>query len=423
MGHWNRKAKSVDHWEPLHIFRFPFYMENILVIVLFSFMFILACLWAKLPAGMGIRSVSFWILSITLFFNYAFVIVEHTSRGLQHIPKLSSNLAQQLHDVRLYLIAILTIFYLSAYWEFDKDPAFLVFAFITYPLAFSLLVISRTWASLLNPVRLFKSLIIFVFSIQSLHFFAIQLVVGSLLFYELQVFFEVSGWHVFWAVPLTLISLFVLFRALGVLLNHHGERLGIPVLQNAESHQAAVAEGKRRELDDFVAKLYRHVRVHNYKKAWAEVEEHLQETNYINVDDLFVRLCEWDDKKVASRLGSELIGRLVKNNEFDRALRVFRECCEMSDGNLRLPNGSVTLILVERARDPTLKRYMYNTLQYFDKDFPNHPSTLKVFLMVAEMALKNYDDKETGALFLQKARDYESTVTEQEAYKSLSGLI
>ena len=94
----------------------------------------------------------------------------------------------------------------------------------------------------------------------------------------------------FWAVPLTLISLFVLFRALGVLLNHHGERLGIPVLQNAESHQAAVAEGKRRELDDFVAKLYRHVRVHNYKKAWAEVEEHLQEV-ILMLNIVIVPLC------------------------------------------------------------------------------------------------------------------------------------
>ena len=52
MGHWNRKAKSVEHWKPVSIFRFPFYLENILVIALFSFMFILACLWAKLPSGM-----------------------------------------------------------------------------------------------------------------------------------------------------------------------------------------------------------------------------------------------------------------------------------------------------------------------------------------------------------------------------------
>jgi hypothetical protein len=94
MGNWNRKANSVDHWEPLVIFRFPFYLENILMIALFSVMLILACLWAKLPEGMGIRSVSFWLLSITLFFNYAFVIVEYTSRGLQHIPKLSSDLAR-----------------------------------------------------------------------------------------------------------------------------------------------------------------------------------------------------------------------------------------------------------------------------------------------------------------------------------------
>ena len=422
MGNWNRKANSVDHWEPLVIFRFPFYLENILVIALFSVMFILACLWAKLPAGMGIRSVSFWLLSITLFFNYAFVIVEYTSRGLQHIPKLSSDLARQLHDVRLYLIAVLTIIYLKGYWTFEGDAAFLVWAFVTYPLAFSLLVISRTWASLLNPVRLMKSLIIFIFSLESLRFFAIQFVVGTLLYFELQVFFEVSGWHVFWAVPMTLVMLFILFRALGVLLNSQGKRLGIPILTNAKSHQAALTESKRLELADFVAKVHRHVRVHNYKQAWAQVEDHLQTTDFANIDNLFERLCEWEDKKVATRLGSVLIERLMKTGEFDRACRVFTECHTMSGGKVRLPSGSAALALMERAKDATLRKRLYETLQNFDQDFPNHPNTLNVFLMIAEMALKIYKDNTTGTLYLQKARDYDGSVQEQKLYQQLTHL-
>jgi hypothetical protein len=210
-----------------------------------------------------------------------------------------------------------------------------------------LLVISRTWASLLNPVRLVKSLIVFTFSLESLRFFAIQFVVGALLYFELQIFFEVSGWHVFWAVPMTLVMLFILFRALGVLLNSQGERLGIPIMTNAKSHQTALTESKRLELANFVAKVHRHARVHNYKQAWAQVEDHLQTTDFANIDSLFERLSEWEDKKIATRLRSVLIERLMETGDFDRACRVFTECHTMSGGDVRLPSGSAVLLLME----------------------------------------------------------------------------
>jgi hypothetical protein len=55
----------------------------------------MACLWSSLPNAMGIRSIPFWLICITLFFNYVFVIVDHTSRGFQRAPKLSGELAFQ----------------------------------------------------------------------------------------------------------------------------------------------------------------------------------------------------------------------------------------------------------------------------------------------------------------------------------------
>ncbi|MDG2072060.1 MAG: hypothetical protein P8J55_10175 [Pseudomonadales bacterium] len=62
-----------------------------------------------------------------------------------------------------------------------------------------------------------------------------------------------------------------------------------------------------------------------------------------------------------------------------------------------------------RQRFPLRKR-LHETLQNFDQDFPNHPNTLNVFLMIAEMALKIYKDSGTGTLFLQRARDYDKSV-------------
>ena len=49
---------------------------------------------------------------------------------------------------------------------------------------------------------------------------------------------------------------------------------------------------------------------------------------------------------------------------------------------------------MERAKDSMLKSHIYETLQYFDKDFPNHPNTLSLFLITEKMALEDYDDRE-----------------------------
>lgn len=77
---------------------------------------------------------------------------------------------------------------------------------------------------------------------------------------------------------------------------------------------------------------------------------------------------------------------------------------------------------MERTKDATLRKCLYETLQYFDKDFPNHPNTLNVFLMIAEMALKIHKDSGTSTLYLQKAKDYDESVQEQKLYKQLTRL-
>lgn len=108
-----RHPRPASDFQELTIFRFPFFLENLLVLGLYSFMFFMACLWSSLPNLMGIGSASFWLTCITLFFNYGFVIVDHTSRGFQHVPKLSGELVFPTHDSRLFTITGLTLCYFA----------------------------------------------------------------------------------------------------------------------------------------------------------------------------------------------------------------------------------------------------------------------------------------------------------------------
>ena len=56
-------------FEPLKIFQFPFFLENVLAIILFSIMFIVAVLYITLPRGMGLRAIAAWVVFLTIFFT------------------------------------------------------------------------------------------------------------------------------------------------------------------------------------------------------------------------------------------------------------------------------------------------------------------------------------------------------------------
>ena len=197
-------------YEKLEIFRYPFYLENALLIGLFSIIFVIASIWASLPAGMGIRSLTLWFVGVVIFFNYIFVIVDYTSRGIQRIPKLSGELVFPTHDYRLFTIAVLTICHMAFVLGGGEDTSKtmrLIIAFFTYPLMFSLLVVNINPLTLLNPIALARSLWIFSTSMDSAVFYGLQLATSSLLFFEIQSFGKISVAHVLWQVPITVLSL------------------------------------------------------------------------------------------------------------------------------------------------------------------------------------------------------------------------
>lgn len=421
-----RNGKPIEDYEKLGVFRYPFYLENTLVIGLFSLMFIVASVWASLPVGMGIGSVSFWFICIILFFNYIFVIVDYTSRGVQRIPKLSGELVFPTHDSRLFSIALLTIITITLVlggWEDNSKTFRLIFAFFSYPLMFSLLIVNVKPLTLLNPLAMSKSLWIFSTSMDSLVFYCLQLVTSSLLFFEIQSFGKVSVAHVFWQVPITVTLLFMLFRSLGVVLNTQGPKFGLSVLQNAETHQAALEEQARVQLGEFMFKLHRWVRVHEYKKAWALIEEFQREHQYSLDSELFHRLGQWDDKKLAAMLGANLAERLLDQGETERSLKVFRDSYTMSPNKFAFSSGTVALLFADAAQDKASRKTVYQYLQRFDEQFPNHPNILDVTLRVAGMALDHFSDPDTADKFLQKALTLEPDLADNSEYQRLAALL
>ena len=352
MKGWHHK-KPVQKFDKLNVTTFPLYGENLLVIGLFTIMFSLACIWASLPVGMGIRSVAFWFICITLFFNYAFVIVDYTSRGMQRVPRLSGEMVFPTHDTRLYTIAALTICYLAFLMSGEAELAQgkLIIAFFTYPLMFSLLIVHTSPSKLLNPIGLVKTLYLFSTSKDAVVFYFWQLVTGTVLYLEVTSFGVISAAHILWQVPLTLFLLFITFRALGVALNTKGPSFGLSVLQNAESYQQELEEEAARNLNEFVLKLHRLVRVHEYEQAFDLIKEFQKEEGHDQDDALFIRLSEWEDKGLARRMGTHLAERLMQKGDTQRALKVFRESYDMAPKRFEFSSQTMLERFVDEAKD------------------------------------------------------------------------
>ena len=203
------------------------------------------------------------------------------------------------------------------------------------------------------------------------------------------------------------------------MLNTQGPRLGIPVLQNEETQLRALEEEARIELSEFIMKLHKLVRVHEYKKAFALIESFQKENSHSLDANLFERLSQWDDKRLAVKLGAGFAERLLKEGDTQRALKVFRESYEMNPRKFKLTSGSRALEFLEAARDAPSRIKVYEYLQRFDEDFPNHPRALDVLMQVAALAANEYDDKTTAIVFLKKAADLKPEIVKTPEYQQL----
>jgi hypothetical protein len=371
-----RIRTPVGEYKPLEVIRFVFYPENLLMLCLFSVMFWIACVWSSLPYGMGLRSAPFWFLCITLFFNYSFVVVDYTARGVKSLPKISGEMVFPSSDLRLYTFAFLTLSFAAFVfggWESTDQSSRLMLAFFLYPLMLSVLIVSQRLSGLLNPVSLIKRLLIFVSSIRSFNFFALQFGVGWLLYWEIQSFGKIPIAHLIWQVPLTLVLLLVLFRLLGVVLNQLGPKLGLVILTNEAMHREAEIVEAGLVLDDFVQSLYRWVRVHEYGNAWREVDQFRKDNRHALDDALYVRLLALEDSRLAMMLGTQIAETRLKHGDVMGGLRIFRDCFLMNPDRFSFSSGGSALDFLDAGSDLASRQLLLRYMLNFTAHFPAYP--------------------------------------------------
>jgi len=146
---------TIDHFEDLEIYSFPFRGINIGVLILFT----LSYTWIETVfRGMGISgliiTMMFTYVCSLLFFGYLFVILKDTARGHQHIEQLSASLLDQaklpLFKEVLLLSFLAGLVYLIPHPFWKATTAILMV--LVVPMATSILVLTGRLAAAMNPL-------------------------------------------------------------------------------------------------------------------------------------------------------------------------------------------------------------------------------------------------------------------------------
>ncbi|MCB1646534.1 MAG: hypothetical protein KDI36_13830, partial [Pseudomonadales bacterium] len=232
-------------------------------------------------------------------------------------------------------------------------------------------------------------------------------------------FMSVSVFAYSWIVPLTLSLLILLFRALGIAINTRAEELGLPVLENEATWSRRQARHRSDEISDHLKSVYGLIQVHKYQEAWQQLDEILRRRHYADEDEYFHRLCQWDDKALALKLGQTFIDRLLKAEEMDRVVRVCQQCLDMAGSRFRFSSGSALLRMFEAETTRSLRLRLMEILQQFETDYPQHPQTTTALLRLAKVQLADAGDVNAARGTLRRALERDPDLKQSPVFVKL----
>lgn len=396
----SNKKIWIDKFEPLEIASFPFRVNNLVILAFFSLVFTyeLAIVRIVGPAGFVFTIILLYLATL-FFMGYGFIIAEYTTRGYQYIGNMSASILFS-EKPRLFKLLVLITSLLSIVSLPSEALSLLILgllSIIIFPLSLSVLIMEHSLTAALNPLRWWRMLRGIEADSTLVKFALIQLASVALGFAVLS-----FHWGLFDIVLVFgfLASLMMLFRALGVLLHHNAESLGIEVRFSDEVEQAQRQQMADRELSEFASTLYRLVNVGKNRKAWHELNQKLIADKYQTEPALFEQIRHWENPGLAVMMGQGYVERLVDANDLTRAWEVLAFCVAENKTAFSLSRADILTKLHDSAHTIAQKRIICSVLRQAQRDLPGHPRAPAMLLQAAEIAAFNLDDFSTAESIL-----------------------
>ena len=274
--------------------------------------------------------------------------------------------------------------------------------------------------SALNPVKWVRVIMDIDANTGFMQYLAIQsltLLVGYL------ALFVDFGWFNIIFMAVFLMATMTVFRSLGVVLHSNSESLGFSVRfsKQIEERQSQVA--KERELSEFSTQLYKLGNSGELNKAWELMEKRLRDDNFATEADLFARIRDWDNPRLAVKAGQGFIERLIAKQDFRTTWNVLEFCYTANGNDYKLLSAEAVIKLSTNAETRSQKSIMVSILRHFEEDFPNHPQTAESLLTAARFTAHDLDDFDSARKIVTHLQATYPSIHSNKAYQALSSIL
>ena len=271
---------------------------------------VVVCVLQIVARAAGLMGLPLDVLLVAWVWSYAYLLVDYTARGLPP-PVLSVEMTNPLHEPRPLLQVVLIIAAGSFVWWLEQrgahGAAVAVGALMiaSFPASLALLAIDGSVARAIWPPALLA--VVRGLGLSYLWLIGASLVVAALLVAG-GIYLPAFLWY-----ALVQLSLYALASALGGAVYERRAELGLEAWEAPERRAALVDAAELKERNYLVDEVYALVRVRDLPAAWRRLDAGLGSATA--APELYRwfrdRAARWEDRRIADRLTSELVARLI----------------------------------------------------------------------------------------------------------------
>jgi len=353
------------------ILLYPLRSYSLFVLIIFSILLYI------LFAAFSPLAIFALIIIPSWFLKYAYAVLDHTIQGYDSPPEMGEEVwffTNQRPLKQLFYMALIIII------TFYTSPYFLILGVLLLPASAVIIATQNSLFMALNPL----TLILFV------KYIGYQYFIISVIFFlpliALYLFIKSTGF-ILGLLSMTLLLYLIImgFHALGFVVYHRRDILGLTVSVSPEREEAEQQEEKRQRLEKLLDEVYLLAGADKPKRALIVLFAGLGELN----DDLdlneylFERFLLWQKKPVALGFGKHYINLLVRQKDFEKAFKVCRTCTDI-DPKFQLDKPAAILPLATHAYQEHRHQLILQLTEKFEKLYPEHQDIIAVSFLRAK---------------------------------------
>lgn len=359
--------------ETLKYLLIPLRGASIVLIVLFSFLLLLA-------ARGGLLGLPLALIIVSWFFKYGFALLDKAADGVNEPPVLSYEMVNPANESRpLGLLAIVGLCYLFTGMlqaTLGSGPVTVLRAIgLMLVPAIVMVQVMEGFVESLNPLRLLQiivrvpgSYVLILASIAGAWWLATALVTWMpMAELPFSVAIPMSDMA---RVGILMYAWLASFAMIGGVLYVRRAELDFEPSHSPERAAAKAERERERDIDQLIDRIFAEWRGGAYGNAWRTIEKHLSSSPRPGEEllALFQRASQWPDQRLAHRLAQELIPQLLAARRTGDALNIVRAQLKV-DARFKPLKGEDTIKLIELARDAGDRRIARLLLAGFDERY------------------------------------------------------